>query len=280
MKKVLNIFFTSVFLFTLVSFTAFRDMGSKPRVDIKLENKPGCRYYMDLLYYTEEPAFPAEYEKFDMAIYKLLFCKREENWMPAVAEGKLIMSGQLEPDENGKHRFGYLGVPDEFKIIIVTENGQVKISDVIHRKTMEAHITLDYITMEYTTKPMWQVYPAQFAVTCGITLVVELTILILFGFKLKENLTVFMATNIATQLLLTAVFSRTFLYNGTLACYVFLIPVEILITFIESKIYRRKLKGHSKDRCIGYAVTANLISAGLTFVNLQEIMDFMFRLIR
>ncbi len=280
MKKALKVFFTSVFLFITVSVTAFRDMGSKPRVDVKLDNRPNGRYYMDLLYYTEEAALPADYEKMDIAMYKLLFCQRDENWMPAVAEGKLIMSGQLEPDENGKHRFGYLGVPEEFKIIIVTEDGQVKISDVIHRKTMEAHITLDYNTMKYTTKPMWQVYPAQFAVTCGITLITELLILILFGFKLKENLTIFTATNIATQILLTAVFSYVFLYNGTLACYVFLIPVEILITFIESKVYMKKLKGHSKGRRIGYAVTANLISAALTFVNLQEIMDFMFKIIR
>lgn len=61
----------------------------------------------------------------------------------------------------------------------------------------------DYATNQAKAPSIWLSYLIQFLTTCILTLIIEGIILILFGYKLKENYKVFLVVNIITQIALT-----------------------------------------------------------------------------
>ncbi len=284
MNKRIKILFISGLIFCLCGITAFADMGSKPRVEIELLNKPENLYYLDLLYEKEDRGHSTydnieDKSKYNAGMLDLLFSYK--GWYPAYAGGTWSpMWGDLTADETGKHIFNYVGVPDRFRVIIVTEDGSVSVSEIIDRKTMEIKLTMDYNNMDYTTQPVWKAYMGQFLVTCSLTLIVELIVFILFRFKIKNNLKTVVFTNIFTQIVFSVLFSAAFLYGGTLGAIGAFVFLEIGVVITETIVYRKLLKNCTKQKSTLYAVTANFITAMLTWVNLDPLMAFMFKLIR
>ncbi len=284
MKKFLKTVLISAVLLSATAITAFADMGSKPKVNINLKNLPDETVYIDLLF---QPEYPQQLysnidpdDGYDSNMIKLLASFNEYGWYAACAQGTYIpMFGDIIPQED-KISFGYFGVPDRFRVIIVTENGEIKTTDTIERKSMEVNMTLDCRTMEYTTKPLWQVYAGQFAITCCVTLLVEGLILLLFRYNLKKRFKYFTVTNVLTQIFFSIVFSAAFIYGGTINAIMFFIPAEIAVVLVEIVIYRKKLKQHGKSRRTWYAITANLTTAVLTFAAIDPLMDVMFDLMR
>lgn len=283
MKKFFRIFLLSLVLFSLTAFTAFADMGSKPRVQIDIKNPPGEKYYLDLLYYTDNPDRYRNLDNgdYDDKMLSALAGYNDNGWVAALTGGtSLPMWGRLEADENGRHIFGYFGVPDEFKIITVTESGRIKVSDTIKRKTMEVALTLDYADMSLTSKPVWMAYAVQFAATCSITVAAEFIVLVMFFMARKTNLMPFLKMNIITQLFMTAVLSTGFVYGGTVSAYMWF-PVAELIIFLFEMWYSKKYFTADSDLMkLAYAFVANTASAMLTFFSLETIMDIMFKAIR
>ena len=114
------------FIFSL-SQTAYADMGPKPSLTIIVENPPEGEYYLDLLVnydkayskLTEETKAGLNAEKL-----KILEDFSEDGWYPALAHGTSVpLTGTVTGKKNGDtmvHGFSYLGVPDTFKVIIVT----------------------------------------------------------------------------------------------------------------------------------------------------------------
>ena len=268
-------------LFAICSVSAFADIGSKPRVQIDVKNPPQEKYYMDLLYQAGDRQLHANTVWMDDDMFTALHSYNDNGWVPALAQGTAIpMWGEFEPDENGRHIFSYFGVPDEFKIIIITESGQIKVSEIISRKTMEISLTLDYNDMTFTAQPIWQAVAAQFLVTCSMTLLVEFMVLMLFYFKEKRNIRPFVIMNIITQIFLTAVISYVFMKEGTFSVYIAL-PFAELVVFIFEILYSRKcFVGDDNLKKLGYAITANFVSLWFTFISLDKVMDIMFKLIR
>lgn len=285
MKKLCKTIMIAAVLLCMCTVTAFADMGSKPRVTIKLKNPPQELFYTDLLHRPEypdrlHPNTDAD-EELNRDMLQLLLSYTDEGWYPAYTAGTYSpMWGNLVADQDNKVVYSYHGVPDSFKIIIATESGEIKTTDIISRQAMEINLTLDCKDMSYTTKPVWQVYIGQFLLTCSVTLLVEGLILLLFGFKLKENLKVFLLTNIFTQIVFSAAFASSFIYGGTMGSMMAFIPLEVAVTLTELMIYRKLLKGYTEKRKIIYAVAANIITAAMTWVNMDALMDFMFKLMR
>lgn len=101
------------------------------------------------------------------------------------------------------------------------------------------------------------------------TILIEGIILLLFGFKLKDNWKPFIFTNILTQIMLTFIVSFVFIRNGPFAAILIQIPMELIIMFTEAFIYRKYLVGQSKNRAFIYGITANAVSMVLgTFLTL------------
>lgn len=276
-KIVTALFFLIICMFSY-TLTTHADMGPKARLTVYVTNPPAEEYYLDLL--TQDTKqydnFSAEERKsLNQGMLSLLYSYEAEGWKPALAEGTSTpMWGKLvgEPDGNKMiHTFGYFGVPDTYRIIIVTNSGKVSVSDIYTRKALQSSITYDYSNGKTTVPPIWIIYLLQFVMTYGSTLLIEGVILLLFGFRLKENYKVFLLVNFATQVVLTLTMGLALIKQGTISAYIVQLPIEILIIAAEAVLYRKYLKGKSNRRKCIYAITANMASwaVGFFLLNIQ-----------
>jgi len=243
------------------------DVGPKPELIIVVKNPPEQEYYLDLL--VPEPDDP--FNNLDhQAIYdqvKLDLLKHYEidGWTPALVRGTGVpMSGNLVGERMGstmRHTFGYVGVPDEFKIILVTPEAELVVSRVVSRSAFQETMTYDYATGEVQQRSLPLAYLRQFLATCLPTLLIEGAVLLLFRYSLRRNWKSVLTVNVITQVFLTAVFGTTLLRHGTFSAFLLFVPVEIAILLGETIAYSFLLREHGRKRAVLYAVVANLCSA-------------------
>lgn len=279
-----------------LSITAFADTGPKPQLVVRVENAPDELYYLDLLAegeYDEKNGFSGmewsyheQEDTLDSALLDALRAAVPEGWHACTAQGTndLPMWGQLyakEKDAVGAlHVFGYHGVPETYRIIVVTESGDTWISDTMKREVLQSSVTVDWnreSVQDTTAKAPGVVigYVLQFFATFVPTILIEGALLLLFGFVWKENRKVFLLTNLVTQGGLALYIAITVMQHGVSGwSYIFFVPIEIVITIVESLIYSKKLKGQSKGRAAFYGVCANLASAWLGVLIAEPVWRF------
>ena len=265
-----------IFLMAAVfSVSVLADFGPKPKTTLILENPPEGVYYLDLLIpsYDREPysnLTDEERAHYRADMLAVLEAYRDENgWHPALAVGTSVpLFGVLTgtPGEKGTvHTFSYFGVPDTYKIVVVTEDLQVYMSDVIHKTVFQETLTIrltDSDTVQVVNTPSRALmYIKQFALTFLPTIAIEFLILLLFRIPMKKNLGVFFGVNLVTQLLLTVIMTRTLMTSGLISAYFILAPLELVILAMEFAAYFLLLRDVKKSRRAGYAVVANLVSA-------------------
>lgn len=262
------VFLCMLLILLLLPTTAARaDMGPKPEVTVTVLNPPEGEYYLDLL--TREEA---HYQRLDLSTYdpvkiKLLEDYHKDGWKPGLVMGTPApMWGDLigkKTEEGMEHHFGYIGIPDEFKLIIVTPENKIVVSEVIKRKSLKTMITYDYMENTQSIETPFLAYVKQFLGTYSSTLFIEGILLLIFGFSLRSNMVLFLTVNLATQLLLTASIGVLFVKSGIMVATIAFFPVEILIITAECLLYALLLKEHGKLRRVAYAITANVLSAAL-----------------
>ena len=259
----------------LLTTAVFADMGPKPQLTVVVEHAPSELYYLDLLAegeYEYDPDFAMDETDLDPELLAAFRAAIPDGWHACIAEGTTgaPIWGELTGDPVGPtnyHSFRYYGVPETYRILIVTVSGQTFLSDVLTRRTLQSSVTVDWAAK--TAKPPLQSegYLLQFAVTFVPTILIELVVLLLFGFKLKENWKPFLLVNLVTQGLLHGCFSFFALQSGVSWFYFLLFfPAEAVVTLIESCVYARTLRGRSKRRAVLYAICANVCSAALGYV--------------
>lgn len=268
---------------------ALADTGSKPQIIVRVTNAPEELYYLDLLAegewdesenfggiewsYTEEEA-----AALDEALLALLRESIPEGWHACVAEGSTgaPMWGDLYPEQfeaggTALHTFGYHGVPDSYRILMVTASGEVFLSDTLTREVLQTTATVRWngAASTVSTPAPALAYALQFIATLLPTLLIEGLVLLLFGYSWKENKKAFFLVNLFTQGLLALLFAIKIVQQGAgfWVYYFFLIPAELAVLAIELYLYagRGLLKGHSKKRAALYAVAANAASALLGY---------------
>lgn len=262
------IFLSILLLMLLLPTTAVRaDIGPKPEVTVKILNPPEGEYYLDLL-----TKAGSHYQRLDLSAYdpvkiKLLEGYHKDGWKPGLVMGTPApMWGDLvgeKTEEGMEHHFGYIGIPDEFKLIIVTPENKIVVSEVIKRKSLKTMITYDYAKNTQSIETPFLSYLKQFLGTYSSTLLVEGILLLVFGFSLRSNIVLFLTVNLATQLLLTATIGVLFVKTGIMVATIAFFPMEILIITTECLLYAFLMKGYGKRRRVAYAITANVLSAAL-----------------
>lgn len=254
-----TIFFSSIFVYA--------DTGPKDELKIKVINAPDELYYLDLM--TTDESFESniaqnEVDEFNSDMIKTLKEYRDGLWHSAYVAGTNIpMWGNIIGVDTGEeiiHVFGYVGLPDSTRIISVTENGTVKVSEVFKRQALQSTVTYDYKTNEVTRIPIIFSYLIQYLITCTATLLIELIVLVLFKFDFKENFKTVVTVNLATQVILTVIMGAALIKSGTVTAYILQIPVEMAIIGIEMYFFNKKLKGFTPKRRKRYAIVANLAS--------------------
>ena len=266
---------TLLFLFlaiSLLTVTAFADMGPKDQLVIRVKNAPSAPYYLDLLaegsaenlhvYLTDE-----EKAQLDPALLDALIAAVPDGWHACVAQGVTgaPIFGDLTANGDGNsHSFGYFGLPRTYRILIACADGEAWVSAPITRTVLQSSVTLDWVTKEITVPPTWVGYLLQFLATFVPTVLMEGLLLILFRLTSRHNWKMFLLVNLITQGALAVYCSITFLQDGFQPMFLILfIPAELAIMVIESVLYRRLLKinEYPATRITRYAVCANLTSA-------------------
>ena len=144
--RVCILFAVCISVLMLFATNVSADTGPKPSITINTNGTVGEKYYLDLLvdYDSEYKNLSEEdISELDPEMYKTLSEYTDGTWYPAIAHGTHApLFGTIVPDSNGSSHFSYFGTPDKFKVIIVTESGIVKVSDVVE---IPLHDFLHYI---------------------------------------------------------------------------------------------------------------------------------------
>lgn len=254
-----------VFALVAAAVCVSADTGPKPSITIKTNGTVGEKYYLDLLIECDN-GYPnlkdAEIAELDPEMFKTLSEYTDDGWYPAIAHGTPApLFGTVVPEDDGTSRFSYFGTPDRFKVIIVTESGTVKVSDVVEKSVYQQVFSLDFADMTVkTSQSAAKSYLIQFASTFAPTLIIEFLLLFAFGLSPKKYWWAIIAVNLATQLFLTLVLACNpgILYGGFIFLFVML---ELVVMLIEVAAYLVIMKKERLWKRIVYAVTANVASA-------------------
>lgn len=258
----------------LLAGTALADSGPKPQLIVKVVNGPPEPYYLDLLEEGEgdNGLRQEELDALDQGMLSSLLGAVPEGWRACVTQGTGVpIFGKLT-GQNGVHTFRYFGVPSTYRVLIVTQSGEVWTSELLQRKALQSSVTVDWAVKTAKTPPVWVGYALQFLSTLLPTLVLEGMVLLLFRFGWKENWKPFLAVNLVTQGALSVFLTVNSIQNGVGWWYLILfIPAELVIALAEAGLYTKMLKGQSKGRAFAYGLAANAVSAAAGWVLLEPI---------
>ncbi len=277
MKRLLSV---PALLLCAVLFTApiYADMGPKDSLTVYLENPPEELYYLDLLYKTDREQTCSNLTEDELTSLNadMLTAVRENKFAltAALVDGTGIPTfGSLIGQADGLrmiHTFGYYGLPDTYRIIIVTESGKVHVSEEFTRKAMQSSISYDYRSGTAEIPPLWQQYILQFLYTFLMTLLLEGALLLLFRFSLRKEGGIFLLVNLVTQTAMTVLVGHAMIHGGTVHAILRLLICEPFIMAAESAAYAFLFRTHSRGRRIACGICSNLVSwiAGLLSCNM------------
>ena len=150
--------------------------------------------------------------------------------------------------------------PSPFRLAVLHTDGTVLLTGEAERTRAMQTFTINGQTGDISTSPIGFGLLKQFVCTFMVTLLIEAAVLLLFHFKLYENLKPFLLVNFATQALMTLTYGRILISVNRSDAFFWAFAIEAVIFVIESLAYARFLRGHTRARRIAYAITANLLS--------------------
>ena len=300
MKKSLRFCALLALAAALLTVSAFADTGPKAQLKVLVKNAPEEPYYLDLLEkgdyqghtygsgdgddtysgldwsYSEE-----ELAALDDELLDALRAAVPEGWHACTAQGTngAPMWGDLIGSDAGGvrlHSFRYHGVPDTYRIILVTKSGESWVSDTLHRATLQSSATVDWAKRTASAPSAAVAYLLQFFCMLLPTLLIEGVLLLLaFGYRSRRSWLVFLLVNLVTQSGFALYLAVTVLNHGVSGwSLLFYLPIELIITVVESLLYRRLLTERSWERAVGYAIVANVCSATVGLLLIDPLWRF------
>ncbi len=276
MKKSLRNSILLLLTAMLLTVSALADSGPKAQLTVKVENAPSELYYLDLLAEGEyehegDSDFSSlsdeERAALDADMLAALRAAVPDGWHACTAQGTngAPMWGDLIGSDAGGvrlHSFRYHGVPDTYRIILVTKSGESWVSDTLHRATLQSSVRVDWAAKTAAAPSAGTAYTLQFLCTLLPTLLIEGALLLLYGYRSRRSWLVFLLVNLVTQGGFALYLAVTVLNHGVSGwSLLFYFPAEVVITVVESLLYRRLLTERSWERAVGYAIVANVCSA-------------------
>ncbi|MDI9499008.1 MAG: hypothetical protein QM270_11070 [Bacillota bacterium] len=175
--------------------------------------------------------------------------------------------------------------PRDFKVLLLFDDGGCALSGPLRRTAFHACYTVDAsrlqpaagerLTLEVTARlapGLLGRVALLFALPLILTLLAEVVLALVFGYRHASQLRTVIAVNLLTQLLLTLGLMLADYYASVFLYFPLLVFGEILVLLIEAAVYRRRLTREegpgprSRRRATIYAVVANLASLALGFL--------------
>lgn len=257
----------------LVPITTYADMGPKPSLKIYVKNAPED-YYLDILIKQgtddEEKVNQGREEYFDLPLYQY----QEDGWAAGFVRNPRMYGGLTgeKSESTGLmvHDFGYMGLPDTFKIIVQKADGSLLISNQITPGEYNAVVLFDYNTRQVQVIQGMQSsilgskleLLKMLVITMISTIIVESIIGKLFG---VGPYSVIIVANIITQVILHTVLIGLFYLGLAQWTSMAFIMLEVLVVWLEYLFYKRYLICCSQTQPVEiikyYVIIANITTA-------------------
>ena len=300
--KVLTMFLCTVMVIMIFPITANADMGPKPSVRITFENLGNEECWGTLLsskestgpssawngkeedaQHNENPNGYYSYQKFGYDVWKA-FVDYAEN------DDFFFLQEAWQINETKELAWTYYP-PNEFKILLYfPETGEFSVSGVYERYAFDSYFTVNMdgvkLSVDYNEELSsderinafksynYTVEIVSLVARIVITIIIEMAIALLFGFRKKKQLLLLIGLNAATQIILNVLLNVINYNSGELAFVVFYILFEIAVFVIEAILYCTIMKKVSENAkrnwfYVLYALIANAVSFGAGFIVAQ-----------
>lgn len=301
-SKVFSMIMCIVTVIMIFPITANADIGPKPSVHIKFKNLGDELCYGTLLsskkstgpssawngneadaQHNENPNGYYSYQNFGYDVWKA-FVDYSEN------DDFYFLQEAWQINETKELAWTYYP-PNEFKILLYfPETGEFSISGVYERYAFDSYFTVNMdgvkLSVDYneelSTDERMNAYKSyNYAIEIGslaarivITILIEMAIALLFGFRKKNQLSWLIGVNAATQIILNVVLNIINYNSGEMAFVVFYVLLELAIFAIEAILYCKVLKKNSENKkanwfYVLYALIANAVSFGAGLIVAQ-----------
>ena len=260
-KRIYAIILISI-LFTLLASPAHADTGPHPSVTVTVTNLPDSVHYATLLADKESYGPYHAYSKPYTQSGQERFLATSAFLERAAQEGYYYW-GHVFEIKDGRFRWGYYP-PERFLILLYDEAAEILYAsdvaecydfDSFYRVTILEDGTL---SVERESHLFERVY--NISVRLVTTLLAEILVALLFGYRAKRELLIILVTNILTQALLNWYLIVGETFPDTLIWMVRFLAMELAVFIGEAVIYAICLKSHSKTRAALYAIAANTAS--------------------
>ena len=284
MKRKTGIFFLCLLItFILFPITARADIGPKPCVFISFENMGDELCYGTLLSESRStgPASawdPAESDGIPEHIFT--YGLDYDIWEAFVnyedSDGYYFLQMAWQCNETKCFSWGYYP-PDPFKILLYyPETDTFAISGIYESYAFDSYFSVDLNQIDSITGSQDTVLIAEkdyhygwelISLACRIvlTILLEIGIAFLFGFREKRLIAFIAGVNIVTQVILNVKLNIIHYHNGNLSFIFYYFRYEMLVLLIETILYCVLLNKIGSKKFSGwnpplYALTANVLS--------------------
>ena len=272
LRKMISLLICMILIISL-PVTAKADIGPKPSVRIQFTGIEGETYYGTLLSerrstgpssawdgYEDYPDWKPENEK---VIWEK-FLGYED------VDGYYFLQEWWDCSESNQLNWTYYP-PNPFKILLYfPETDTFYVSDVYEQYAFDSYFTVDL--SDYYTTPIsaeksydftWELI--SLAARIVLTIVLELAIALLFGYREKKTLGFLAIVNVITQVVLNVALNIINYRSGSMGFTFAFICMEILVFAIEAITYKAVLHRYSEKekvnrRGVTYALVANTAS--------------------
>ena len=274
MKRRITAFLICLIMVIAMPLTAFADTGPKPSVRIEFTGIDGETYYGTLLS-KHESTGPAsawdgidghQWYKEDDEGYEMwkIFAEYEDS------DGFYFLQRWWDCSENNQLNWTYYP-PSPFKILLYfPESDSFYVSPIYERYAFDSYFTVDLSDFENSTLTAEKNYDYTWElVSLGarivITIILELVIALLFGYREKKQLAFLAVTNIITQVTLNVLLNIINYNSGSFAFVFYFVLFELVVFAVEAVAYSLLLgkfssKEQKRGKAVWYAALANIVS--------------------
>lgn len=250
----------------LLSATASANSAAPDyRVAIRVVNAPDELYYLDILEKSDGEAEIFYRDGLDQELQEALKYAAPDGWRPC-SMSTTLWEQQFTGDiagNNGVHVFHGFDTPRVFRILVVTTSGESWVSESMERQMWNSTVKVDWEKKTAVMPPVQILYILQFLSTLLPTLLIEGLIFYAFRFPGKRNWLIFLLVNLVTQGALSVILCMNIVgSNGSyiLLGMLILLPVELVIAFVEAGLYMALLRGQPNHKRFAYGIAANAAS--------------------
>lgn len=295
LTRVFTALLCAVLVMMVFPITASADTGPKPSVRITFENLGTEECWGTLLsskpstgpssawngneedaQHNENPNGYYSYQKFGYDIWKAFVDYDEKDDYYFLQEAWQI-------NETKELAWTYYP-PNEFKILLYfPETGEYAVSGVYERYAFDSYFTVNMdgvkLSVDYNEKlssdDRLNAYKSyNYGVEIGslvarilITIIIEMGIALLFGYREKKQLLLLVGVNSGTQIILNVLLNIINYNSGEMVFVVFYVLFELVVFAIEAILFyhllnKISIKQKPKWLAVVYALVANAVSFG------------------